>query len=506
MTSTRETSGTRDRPNVVVVMTDQQRADACAREGFPLDTTPFLDSLAAGGVWFDRAYTATPVCAPARTSFLTGRYPTATNVWVNEQHDAASYDRDLFDVLNDAGYRTALVGKNHSYLDPSKADYWAQYGHWGAVSESAEAARSPEDEAFDEWLAETRLSEGGAGFSLEPTPFPPECQCVSRCVSQAREWIDSLDGDDPFFTWLSIPEPHNPYQVPEPYYDMFPPGELPPPAAGVDALDAKRFKWQWLREIGVARAERQIPAADYDEEVLPRLRSNYYGMLRLIDDQLRRFVEYLDSAGLREDTLLVFVSDHGDFVGDYGLMRKGVDLPEATARVPLIVDGPGVDSGDGPSDAHVSIVDLLPTICETVGADLPRGVQGRSLRPVLDGSAPNDAFGSVYAECGYGGRHSTRANVPPLGDASKNELNAHTQTGRTSMVRSGRWKLVHDTADGPELYDLESDPAETTDVSDSPEQADTLRDLLSLLASWSARARDTLPEPYQVERDTDGAR
>ncbi|QLH78453.1 sulfatase-like hydrolase/transferase [Halosimplex rubrum] len=487
-----------DVQNVVVVMTDQQRADACAREGFPLDTTPFLDDLARDGAWFDRAYTSTPVCAPARASFLTGRFPTATNVWLNQQQDAASYERDLFDVANDAGFETALIGKNHSYLGPEAADHWVQYGHWGAQSETAEAAMTEADEEWEAWMADLSLFNGGGGWTADPTPTPVETQCAHRCISRAREWIESLDDDQPFFTWLSLPEPHNPYQVPEPYFSLFPPEELPPVEVGPEGLDGKRFKWRWLREIGVARALREAPDADYDEEVLPRLRSLYYGMCRTVDDQVRRFVEFLDEAGLREGTLLVFVSDHGDFVGQYGLMRKGVDLPEGTTRIPMIFDGPGVEPDPDPRDAHVSLVDVFPTICEAVGAEMPPGVQGRSLWPLLTGERDGDAFTSVYAECGYGGRHATPDDVPPLDEASKNELNEHTQTGRTAMVRRDDWKLVVDMQDGPELYDLAADPAETTDLSDDPDHATVLREMLGEFASWSLHVRDSLPEVYPI--------
>lgn len=494
-----------ERPNVVVVMTDQHRADHCAREGFPLDTTPFLDGLARRGTWFDRAYTSTPVCAPARTSFLTGRFPTATRVWTNGQQDAAVYDRDLVDALDDAGYRTALVGKNHSCLDADRLDHAVEYGHWGATNGAAEARRTESDEAFEAWLSETALFEGGGGFSLDPTPFPVETQCAPRCVDAATDWLDSLAGDDPFFLWLSLPEPHNPYQVPEPYHSLFSPDDLPPVDAGPSALEDRPFAWRWLRDVGVARARREAPDADYDAEVVPRLRAIYCGMLRMVDDQVRRFVEALSDRGLRDDTLLVFVGDHGDFVGQYGLMRKGVGVPEATARIPLLFDGPGVDSSPdgGPNPAHVSIVDLLPTICDAAGAPVPDGVQGRSLWPVLgdaDGAVP-PAFESVYAESGSGGAPATPESVPPLDEASKNELNAHTQAGRTAMVRRGDWKLVVDAAGDPALYDVTEDPAETNDLAGDPAHADRLRDLLATFSRWSLAVRDTLPDPYDADAD-----
>ena len=138
----------------------------------------------------------------------------------------------------------------------------------------------------------------------------------------------------PFFLWLSFPEPHNPYQVPEPYFSLFPPETLPPNATDASALESKGFKFQWTRHIG------EVAFEDYAEQ-LPRARANYLGMLRLIDDQVRRFVSFLDDRGLRENTHLIFLSDHGDFVGEYGLVRKGPELPEVLTRIPIQLDGTG---------------------------------------------------------------------------------------------------------------------------------------------------------------------
>lgn len=485
--------------NIVVIMTDQHRADACAREGFALDTTPFLDKLARTGTWFDHAYTATPVCTPARTSFLTGRFPSATTVWVNEQQDNAVYCRDVFDVMNDTGYETALIGKNHSYLTPEKTDHWIEYSHWGAVDENATESRTAEDERWEAYMDTLSLFNNGGGWDSEPAPTSVETQCAYRCIEHAQDWIRSLENDCPFFMWLSLPEPHNPYQVSEPYFSMFPPQELPPVSAGSEALADKRFKWQWLRRIGIERASREAPDADYDTEILPQLRSNYYGMLRMIDDQVRRFVEFLEKENRREETLLVFLSDHGDFAGDYGLVRKGVDLPESTVRIPMFFNGPGIETDPEPTDAHVSIVDLMPTLCDVVGAEIPPGVQGRSLQPLLSGiENASDAFPSVYAECGYGGSHSAPEDVPDIDHAAKNELNAHGQTGRTAMVRREEWKLVYDMEDGSELYRLNEDSIETNDLSNDPAHADVLRELYADLTSWSLHIRDTLPEKYPV--------
>lgn len=364
----------------------------------------------------------------------------------------------------------------------------------------AKERRTDAEEAFDDWLSQLSTFNEGGGFSLDPAPYPPETQCAARCVRYAEDWIDSIARDDPFFMWLSFPEPHNPFQVPEPYYDMFPPEELPSLETGVPDLASKRFKWAWMRRIAEERTRRKSTHLEYDE-VLARLRSNYYGMLRLIDDQVQRFVESLESAGLRDDTLVIFLSDHGDFVGEYGLERKGVDLPEMTARIPLLVNGPelGVEATDGPHPAHVSIADLLPTICEVIDEPIPDGVQGRSLWPLLRGEPyPETAFESVYAECGYGGRHATPEETPPLKDASVDELNGYTQTGRTAMVRQEDWKLVVDMQDGVELYNVADDPVERRDLADEPSYADVREDLMEEWARWTLRVRDTLGSPYET--------
>jgi len=490
-------------PNIVVIMTDQQRADVSAREGFPLDTTPFLDDMARGGTWFDRAYTSAPVCVPARESFLTGRFPSAHRVRENRGGEYATYERDMFDVMKSQGYATALVGKNHSHLDQSRADHWVRFYHDGGREGDSPTAQ---EKAFDRWLVELNHA-----VATEPTPFPVECQILYRAVSHAQDWIRSLGGEEPFFLWLSFPEPHNPYQVPEPYFSLFDPEELPPVHAGKEALEDKGFKWQWTRRLG----EYSYP--DY-EELIPRARSNYFGLMRLIDDQVKRFVGFLEAEGLREDTLIVFLSDHGDFVGEYGLTRKGPEMPEVLMRIPLLIVGPEVRANAEPHPAHVSIVDLLPTFCDMMGVPIPAGVQGRSLWPLLSGGEyPPEEFASIYAEQGYGGLHYTDDDDPDFEHAMEagpvnltgldlgeepasirptfDEMNTYSQSGTMRMVRKGDWKLVLDMQGHGQMYDLARDPFELTNLYGDPDHADVQLELSTELLTWMLRAQDPLPLP-----------
>ncbi len=473
-------------PNIVIIMTDQQRVDLCAREGYPLDTTPFLDGLAAGGTWFNRAYTCSPTCAPARVSMLTGRYPSATRVRSNHNVPDAIYTQDIVDVLAGRGYATAMIGKNHSHLTSDRVDHWYEFGHRGGKGDD----RTEQEVAFDKWLGELRHRS-----APEATPFPLECQGPYREVTDAQQWVGSVK-DRPFFLWLTMAEPHNPYQVPEPYYSMFPPESLPPNCAGPEALPGKGFKFQWIRWLG------EQGFHDYAEQI-PRARANYLGMLRLIDDQVKRFVEFLDAEGLREDTLLVFVSDHGDFVGEYGLVRKGPEVPERLMRIPLLFNGPGVVAEAEAHPAHVSIVDIMPTLCEVVGAELPAGVQGRSLWPMLTGGDwPGEEFASAYGEQGFGGLHYTDEDtLDPQqegalrGGLAFDCLNSWSQSGTMRMLRKGDWKLAFDMQGTGQLYDLSKDPAELENLYDRPELADVQREMLADLLAWTLRAQDPLPLP-----------
>lgn len=477
------------KPNIVIIMTDQQRADFSRAEGFPLDTTPFLDSLGRRGARFHRAYTPMPVCAPARCSMFSGRFPKATRVRENGGIGNMFGPEDLVDILRQQGYSVNIAGKNHSHLTPDSFDFKAFYGHNGG---GRRRLRTAQEEKMDEWLEAL-----DHGVSLQPTPFPLECQPPWRVVRDAIECVDHLD-DRPFFLWLTFAEPHNPYQVPEPYFSLFPESELPDRVAGPEAIAQKGGKWRWERRM----IERKRPG--YDEH-WRRYRANYCGMIRLLDDQIRRFVEHLEAKRLLDGTIIVFTADHGDYAGDYGLQRKGVGLPECLIRVPLVFVGPGIEPSAPGRDEFVSLVDIMPTLCEAIGAEIPYGVQGRSLWPMLTGQDyPRDEFRSIYAELGYGGLHYAEDDTPPLhfewGGPSFDELNSLTQSGNMKMVRMDRWKLAFDMMGRGQLYDVESDPGELSNLYEAAEFRQVRTELLEELLKWCIRTEDDLPSGRYVPK------
>lgn len=478
-------------PNIILILCDQFRADACRREGFGLDTTPFLDSLARSGTWFNRAYCAAPACVPSRTAMQTGRFPSATRVKTNHNIQDAVFSQDLIDVVKARGYRTGIVGKTgHSYLKyhPERFDFFKTYTHLGEPNSD-----DPDVLKFNRYMQQTHFY-----ADFQPAPFPPEMEQPYRIVSDGISWLSAIkEKKDPFFLYLSIPEPHNPYQAPEPYYSLFPPEELPPLKSDPSALAAKGKKFTMQREL------EELGYPDFEKHI-PRIRSNYYGMMRLIDDQVKRLVGYLKENDLWGNTILLFVADHGDYTGEYGLIKKGAGLPDCLARIPMLWHGPGVQSGPKPHEAHVSNIDIMPTICSIIGYPIPEGVIGRSLWPLLTGKKyPQAEFASVIMQQGFGGRDYTAVNqLDPYqegcltkGKHEFDELNSYSQSGILRGLRKGDWKLIFNMQGNGRMYNLKADPAETRDLFSLAQYRDKRLELTEDMLAWELRSQDPLPLP-----------
>ena len=471
------------RPNVVLLIADQVRAGLTKRSGYTFDTMPTLDAMAAKGVDFERAYCTIPACVPSRTSMLTGRWPQAHRVRMNLDPGAAVFDRDVFQVAHDQGYRTALCGKNHTYLTRTSVDVWNDYGHAGG--HKAPGA-SPDVDAYGRWLKGLHFN-----VALEPAPFPLETQLPYRIVSDAIDFMRT-SRDQPFFVEVSFPEPHDPEQVPRPYWDMFPPDRIPDRCAGPEALPHLGDRAQWLDRL----QKTGFPAT---EQMWRRYVSNYLGALRMIDDQIARLLEYMGKAGILDNTIFVMLADHGDYVMQYGLARKGVGLPECLTRIPMTWWGRGIKPRrDVTEQAFASMADVMPTICEAMGADIPIGVQGRSLLPLLTGEDyPTEEFRSIVSQVGLGGLYYEASDDVPVSIAEANgaydELDKVTQSGNQQMVRMGDWKLIYDMMGYGQLYNLKADPCELTNLFGHPGAATEQAKLMAELAMWTIRNQDSLP-------------
>ncbi len=479
------------RPNVVIIMTDQQQARMSAREGFPADTTPFVDRLAEQGTAFSNAYTTSPICTPARISLLTGRYPSAhggvenhrrqgdpnfADPWITPK-EMVSARTHLFEVLGRLGYRRALIGKNHAHLDNDDFEYVRSYHHHAQISDE----KSPGERAFDEWLESLDHR-----MSPDPAPFPPELQLPHRMVTDATRWV-ALAADGPFALWLSFPEPHNPYQVPEPYYSLFDGDAYVPPVTGRDDLADASYRWRAQDEM----FRHSLGGRDVDAYV-KRARTNYMGMLRLLDDEIGRFIGFLREHGFYEETLIVVLSDHGDLAGEFGLLRKGLDLSEFLIRVPLMFAGHGVAARGVDSEHFASIADVFPTVCDALGVEAPPDVQGRSLWPFLNGSTDR-IEGADVACCEWGNGRPMLTQEDFERDRDRwlgggfQELNAFVCSGAMRSIRKGDWKLIVDSRGCVRLYDLREDPCELDDLSGHPAHKDVREELLRELVASVVR-------------------
>ena len=478
------------RPNIIIVMTDQQRADLRKSCGYELDTMPFLDEWAQGGVDFECAYTPNPTCMPARVSMYTGRYSESHHVRTNHNMKDALYTRDMLDVLKENGYVTALCGKNHSHHEPEEFDFHETCGHLGY---EGEINTTPEEVTFADFLKSTKHME-----MHQPSPGGVEVQHPYRNVSSALKFIDGLDGSAPFFAWISFAEPHNPYQVPEPYFDMFPPESLPPMKGKLEDLPEKGERFVWLRQVW-----EKILGEDIENRIL-RARSNYLGMLRLIDDQLKRLVEGVRERGLEDNTIFLYLSDHGDFAGEYDLIRKGPDLPDVLCHIPFVWRGPGIRQAGKTAEGYVSIVDILPTICDYLDVPVPFGCQGKSILPLLNGTEyPVGEYESAFAESGFGGLYwneEDRLDLMSEGASQNMEtfdcLNTWTQCGQVRALWKDGWHIQLDMMGKGFLYRLSDDPAELHNLWDDPACQEKKQELLTALAAEMMKQTDPLPVPH----------
>jgi len=473
------------RRNVVLICCDAFRGGLGKSAGMQFDVCPHIDELGAAGMTFRHAYCTMPLCVPSRISMLTGRWPDAHRVRMNLDAADAVFTKDLYQVAREGGYRTALTGKNHTYLKPNDVNFWSEYGHEGGHRDANSQAEVP---SFEQWLKKQDMN-----VVQEPTPYPIEVQLSYRIVSDAIRFVRET-GDHPFLLQVSFPEPHGPIQVPEPYWNMFDPGEMSEPKPGAEALRRLGYRMEWLSRL----QEDGTPRSHGDWR---RYLSNYFGAIRMVDDQIARLVAELDATGIRQRTLIVFVADHGDFMMQYGLGRKGVGLSEALTHIPMVWNGAGIPASPANTRDMVSMADVMPTLCDAMGLKTPEGVQGRSLWKTLHDDASEERPKSVYASAGLGGLYYDASDDPPLtvGEAPKNHhlwdtLNKVTQSGNQKMVRMGDWKLIYDMMGSGQLYNLKEDPYELSNRFGEESVRTIEAQLMQQLVRWLQYMENTVAQ------------
>ncbi len=481
-------------PNILWLCTDQQRKDTLGCYGNQFVHTPNLDRLAKMGVRFERAYAQNPVCAPSRASFLTGRYPRTCSVRQNGQ-DIREDERLVPKILSEQGYTCGLSGKLHlSACGPEvcrvrerRIDDGYDYFKWSHhPSEINPAGNWPMNE-YTMWLTakgKTYQTPPRSDCKYVNEGMPPEDSQTKWCVDMAMDYIESARQYDlPWLFSVNFYDPHHAFDPPKEYLDPYLKKleEIPLPNYREGELDEKPA-FQALDHQGAYGIVKNFPYTEMDDHDHRMIRAAYWAMCDQIDAQVGRILDYLEESGQLSNTLIIYMSDHGENLGDHGMYLKGPYFYENNVNVPLIISWPGVIEGGRVSDALVELVDLAPTICEAAGIQPEEGMQGKSLWPMLMGNAPlSHHRDTVYSEY------------------YNSNINHRDPMAFCTMVRDERYKLVkvhprngNQTILG-ELYDLEIDPEESHNLFYDPSYSEVKMRMLELLCDRMAQTIDPLP-------------
>ena len=479
---------TESMPNILWICTDQQRYDTIGALGNPHVSTPNIDRLVAEGVAFTRAYCQSPICTPSRASFMTGMYASTVHVNGNGNSHFPEDPSLITRLLADVGYDCGLIGKLHlagasGRVEPRVDDgyrYW-QYSH---------APRDDWDEGHDyaDWVRSKGKVLGKLTESLDGVPA--EYHQTTWCGEKTIKFI-SEEREGPWLASVNIYDPHEPFNPPKSYRDQFDPEEMPEPLFRDEDLTQQKE----LETIDFQSSGRPPEELDIKNPIIPRtpnseaedialegakdarsLKAAYYAMIKQIDDQVGRIVDVLEETGQRENTLVIFTSDHGEMLGDHGLIRKGCRFYEGLVRVPLIFSMPGVFRSGEKSKALVELTDIAPTLLELVGQRVPDRMQGKSLLRMLTGEvSPEHHRDYVRSE------YYDAVDMPDGTYAT--------------MYRDEQYKLVvyHGHNLG-ELYDLWDDPNEFNNLWNRQDHVDLKLNLLHRSYDATMLAMDKGPE------------
>ncbi|TNC27752.1 sulfatase family protein [Amycolatopsis alkalitolerans] len=463
------------RPNIVFVITDQQRYDTIAALGHGHVDTPNLDRLVAEGTTFTHTYVSAPSCSPSRASLFTGLYPHSLGVLRNEE----TWRHSWVESLAASGYHCVNVGKMHTHPWETAMGF-----HERTVVENKDRDHPDVPFFHDQWdkalwvrgeRKPTRVTyRERADYADRLGAFAWELdEDLHSDVfvgAHARWWLDTYPGTEPFFLQIGFPGPHPPYDPVPRHLDRYRDRDVPLPTVDEEDLAGQPDALRELREHHQANDHDAIvhlarPTAAQSA----RQRRHYYANITMIDEQIGLLFDALERRGVAEDTVIVFTADHGDCLGDHGHSQKWT-MYEPSVRVPAIVRGPGIVAGQR-IDALTAMMDLGPTVLELADLEPPQWMEARSLLPALHGEPWQ---GRQYA-------FSEHARDMIL-----------TGTELMTMVRDERWKLVEFVdSDQGQLFDLAADPHEMRNLWSTREDTEAAKaraHLLGVLARWRARS------------------
>ncbi len=470
-----------DRPNIILIITDQQRADSVAALGASWMQTPYLDLMVAEGTAFTNCFVTSPVCVSSRASLFCGMYPHSTGVFTNFE----PWQPTWVQWLADAGYHCVNIGKMH--INPYDA---AGGFHQRYVVENKdrplfldEHSRAYHDE-WDKALHARGLIKPSRYTRAEVDPkgflgalgcftweIDPDMHPDNFVGDMAAWWLEERQAEAPLFLEIGFPGPHPPYDPVASYLDLYRDVDIPVPNVTAEELAAQPAMHAKLRQSMIDfNVDSVAWRTDMGKDDLLRLRRHYAANVTMIDAHVGKIFEVLQRRGYLDNAVVIFTSDHADALGDHGHIQKWT-MYDTVTRVPLIVWDSGCVGQTRACSDLVQLMDVSATILDFAGVDVPQHWEARSLHPMLtSGTWPDGQFrDAVYAEL----------------------ARDHLQSGAEYLImrRDTDWKIVvYPGEDDGELYDLNADPNETKNLWHSAEHSDLRTELMARTLNWHVLA------------------
>ena len=463
-----------DRPNILIFMPDQLRADCVGCFGNPLVQTPHIDALANRGTRFDNAWANHPVCGPSRVNLMTGWYP-HTRGHRTLTHLLSPQDPNLLKYLKEGGYQVAWAGARGDVFAPGVTEQSTHFCGWTTKPERKQMGMGPQ------------FNEGSALYDAFYHGIRPSqsnwIDFDEAATQTAIDWLESAP-EGPWCLWVPLIFPHLPFEVEQPWYDLYAHVDLPPRIAR-HGTNKPGFHDAIRSKLGTERVT---------EEQWLEITRIYYAMISRVDDQLGRITAKLDQQNLNKNTLTYFFTDHGEYLGDFGLVEKWPSgLDRCLLQNPLIVAGPGVKE-DATASSFVEMVDILPTILEQASIPATHTHFGKSLVPALKDhrAVIRDA---AFSEGGFTTSEISLFEAANGEYAKKGQLQHEKPelVGKAISLRNQDHTYVYRLYENDELYNRVTDPDETNNIIDLPETAATVAALKEEVLNWLVATTDNIP-------------
>ena len=452
-------------PNIIFIIADQMRGDAISATGNKNARTPNLDKLAGNGAMSRNNYANNPVCLPSRVSIFSGRFPNQTGIMCNQyKGEWLSFEKSLPSYLKHAGYRLGYVGKNHAFSD-------RVFDHFDYTS-------------FRDRDAFRAYSKYSPPYWHSDVLWPEEDCNPRKNTDDAIRFIDQSNATQPFFLCVSYFDPHPPYMAPADYAQHY------------DAAAMKLPEYIDPAKLGGRIAEQQkalhynvLPKADLKETMRYYHASVEWG----VDHQIGQIIKTLEKKGIAENTILVFTADHGDFMGEFNMVRKGMFLYDALLNVPMIWYGPGNIKKGLLLNELTQNVDIFPTLLDFAGIAIPGQLVGRSLKEALQGKKSMAEERAVFAAASYSDLPQNYWDHPEPYFNNKSDVPFHSRIEnltwrdehKTTMVRNRNWKLIMSETRDPELYHMNGGHIERLNLYNDARYASQKEHMLKLLSKFT---------------------